>query len=74
MKRRDEFDEWRAKDPIPRLEAVLRAEGFLPEELDGALRDAQKEVEDAIAYARQAPYPDPTELDWYVFKPADESQ
>ena len=70
-KRRDELDEWRAKDPIRRLEAALVADGVLPEELDGVRRDAEKEIEDAIAYARQAPYPDPGELGWYVFKTSD---
>jgi len=71
VQRKDELPEWRRRDPIPRLRARLVARGVLPEELEAAQRDAEKEVEDAVVHARQAPYPDPAQLQWYVFRERD---
>lgn len=68
VERRDNLEEWRAQDPIPRLRAYLLARDISPEELDAVLLEAEEEVEEGIAQARAAPYPDPRELEWYLFK------
>ena len=65
--RKDELGEWRERDPIPRLRAVLSARGVPGPELDAVVRQAEREVEDAVVHAREAPYPDAAELRQYVF-------
>lgn len=67
VRRKDELGVWRARDPIARLRSQLVGRGVLEEELDAAARDAEKEVEDAVLHARQAPYPDASELGRYLF-------
>ena len=67
VRRKDELGEWRARDPIPRLRAHLVDRGVLENELDAVLREAEREVEDAVLRARKAPYPDAGELGWYLF-------
>jgi TPP-dependent pyruvate/acetoin dehydrogenase alpha subunit len=55
-------------DPIPTYEHTLRAAGVLD---DGAVaqarQQAQARVEQAIAYAKQSPIPDPADATAYVF-------
>ncbi len=72
VKRKDELKEWLDRDPIPRLRAWLLDRGTELKDLDTEVQEANKEVEDAIAGARAAPYPDTGELGWYVFKAAGE--
>ena len=49
---RAEVDAWRARDPLPRLEARLRALGALDDAGRAALeREVEAEVEDAVAFA-----------------------
>lgn len=71
-KRKDELIEWQAKDPIPRLRAYLEQRGVGKEELDAVDQEAKAEVEDAVNFARQSPYPDPSEVGWYVLAGATE--
>ena len=56
-------------DPIPTYEHTLRAAGVLD---DGAVaqarQQAQARVEQAIAYAKQSPVPDPAGATSYVFR------
>lgn len=56
----DDLEHWRARDPIARLEAALRAAGHWDDERAAAL-DAEltSTVETAWAQAMQDPYPDP---------------
>lgn len=57
---KDEFDAWRAKDPIPRLREWLIAAGLLTSEAEGALvAEVQVEVNAATEFARQSPWPAP---------------
>jgi 2-oxoisovalerate dehydrogenase E1 component alpha subunit len=54
----DEINEWRQRDPIPRLRRYLEEVGLLDEARDREL--AQRiaaELDDAIAFAEAAPYP-----------------
>jgi TPP-dependent pyruvate/acetoin dehydrogenase alpha subunit len=52
--------EWEAVDPLARLQAHASAERWLDPEAAAALeRDARAEVEAAVAFARESPYPEP---------------
>jgi TPP-dependent pyruvate/acetoin dehydrogenase alpha subunit len=57
-----EEDEWRRRDPLQRFQRRAREEGWIDAEETRAIeREAQNEVEEAIAFARQSPFP-PQEL------------
>lgn len=55
----DEAQRWRTVDPIPRFAQELRAHGVSDEALDGARAAAKAEVEDAVQFALQSPFPSP---------------
>jgi pyruvate dehydrogenase E1 component alpha subunit len=59
----DEVEEWKAKDPIPRLETYLREQEILDDE---RVAEIESEVEDRVAGAIEAaeaePRPDPEEM------------
>lgn len=53
-----EIEEWRAKDPIKRFEAVLMARGLLTEQGARAIREeSERDIELALAYAEASPEP-----------------
>jgi TPP-dependent pyruvate/acetoin dehydrogenase alpha subunit len=55
------FTEWKKKDPIARLEKVLRARKILNGKQISQLEDQiKKEVDDAVAYAESSPFPEGT--------------
>ncbi len=57
------FEEWARKDPITRLENVMMEWGFLSEAALGDLnRRIAAEVDDAVSWAEQCPFPDPATL------------
>ncbi len=57
------FEEWTKKDPITRLEAVMMEWGFLSEAArDDLGRRIGAEVDDAVSWAEQCPFPDPATL------------
>lgn len=53
----EEVESWKKKDPLPRFEKLLIAEGVLaaddPEKIKGEI---QKEIEDALTWAEAQPY------------------
>jgi pyruvate dehydrogenase E1 component alpha subunit len=54
-------DEWQQRDPIRRLERRGLDEGWLEEGAAARVEQvAQDEVEDAVRYARESPFPAPT--------------
>ena len=58
----DEIAVWKAKDPIARLERDLLARGVLtPPALEALRRGVQAEIDDAVAFAKASPEPDPSE-------------
>ncbi len=59
---REEVDGWRKKDPISRFERYLEEAGLLDEEKKGDIAERIKsEVDEAVEYAREAPYAEPEE-------------
>ena len=56
---REEVEEWKRRDPIPRFRAYLEAESLLtPSEVDAMEARIKEEVEDAVKFATEAPYPE----------------
>jgi pyruvate dehydrogenase E1 component alpha subunit len=58
-----ELEQWLKKDPIVLYEKQLKKEGVLDDAAAGKIRDdAKKEVDEAVAFARQSPQPGVDEL------------
>ncbi|MEP7736426.1 thiamine pyrophosphate-dependent dehydrogenase E1 component subunit alpha [Nocardioides sp. 31GB23] len=65
---RFDLEEAPSHDPLPRYEARLREAGVLDDTAVEQIRSAASErVEDAIAFARSSPVPDPASATSYVF-------
>ncbi len=57
------FEEWSKLDPIVRLEKRMLEEGWATrDDLDAAQAAVKAEVDDAVAFADQSPWPDPAAL------------
>jgi pyruvate dehydrogenase E1 component alpha subunit len=60
---KEEFELWLKKDPIPRFEATLREMKLLTDAQRAELRKSLvAEVETAIKFAEDSPWPEPAEL------------
>jgi pyruvate dehydrogenase E1 component alpha subunit len=60
---KEEINEWKTKDPIPRMRIYLEENKiFTPEELDGMETKAKQDIENAVEYAKNSPDPDPADL------------
>ena len=65
---RGDLDDAPQRDPIPAYEARLRADGLLDDASCGEIKaQAQARVEEAIAFAKASPVPDPAGARSYVF-------
>ena len=55
---KEEIDEWRRRDPIPRMREKLIADGVATaEELDAVEKNAADDIEAAVEFAEKSPYP-----------------
>jgi pyruvate dehydrogenase E1 component alpha subunit len=64
------FEEWAKKDPIDRLERLMRDKGWADQrDIDRVYDAVRKEVDEAVEWASQSPYPDPSELLDNVYDP-----
>jgi 2-oxoisovalerate dehydrogenase E1 component alpha subunit len=65
---REEVELHKRNDCLPKTRQCLQAEGLLgPAELDALEARAKELVDDAVAFAMQAPYPDPSEAAYPVY-------
>ena len=67
VKRKDEMKDWLPKDPIARARASLVENGVRQEELERIEQEIRLELEEAVVFARESPYPDESELLDHVF-------
>ncbi len=64
----DEYEEWRAKDPIELTRRKLRALNLLSEAEQKRMAEAlQTEIDAAFAFAKAAPLPDPSQASQFVY-------
>ncbi len=57
------FEEWAKKDPILRLEKLMMKRRWADREAIDALHaEVRREVDEAVEWAENSPYPDPSEL------------
>ncbi len=68
VRREDETEEWRRKDPVLRLLLLLQSQGMTPGEADLIAGAVNAEVEAAIEFARGSPYPAAETLPDYLFR------
>jgi pyruvate dehydrogenase E1 component alpha subunit len=66
VKRPAELEGWMEKDPIARLRGQM-LKASCPAEFETVDRECYEEVEEAVAFARESPYPDPAEVTRHVF-------
>jgi pyruvate dehydrogenase E1 component alpha subunit len=65
---RQEMAEWEARDPIPRLaERIITGRIATRAELDVINQETIREVEDAVAFAKESPSPKPEDVASYLF-------
>lgn len=67
VKRKDEMKEWLPKDPIGRARACLIELGISVTDFAGMERQIQTEVEEAVRFASQSPYPSESDIADHVF-------
>jgi acetoin:2,6-dichlorophenolindophenol oxidoreductase subunit alpha len=65
--RKDELAEWKPRDPIARLTALLAERGITDAALKAIDDRARAEIERAVALAREAPYPRADDLMEHVY-------
>lgn len=66
-----EWDEWVAKCPIKRMREKLMADGKFTREQDNALINAiQKELDEAVKFAKESPYPADGDIYTDLYAPA----
>lgn len=69
-----EIEQWRDRDPIPRLLTVMLENEFSQRELDAIDEEAVQAVEDAVAFAQDSPYSDAQTLTQGVYAHGAEAQ
>jgi TPP-dependent pyruvate/acetoin dehydrogenase alpha subunit len=69
LRSKEELDCWMKRDPIKILEKVLLDQGIMSEEERNHLqKTTSEEIEEAVKFARESPYPDKNDLLKNVFK------
>ncbi len=65
---KDEVEEWKKRDPIPRFEQHLRGEKILTDELKKKIEAGVKEeIDRAVLEAEKVPYPNPEEALQHIY-------
>ena len=69
LRTREELERWMNKCPVKVLERLLLDRGLMSNAAKERLhRDVRREIEEALDYARESPYPEPNEIARHVFK------
>jgi len=69
LRPKEEWEEWMSKCPIKRMETLLtRYNGLSHAETTEMYTSIKKEVEEAVVFAKESPYPEASELMNNVFK------
>jgi len=63
----EQAQKWKTVDPIPRYLARLRQLGVSEEHLRQVEAESRKRVDEAVAFALQSPYPDPSSIHEGIF-------
>jgi acetoin:2,6-dichlorophenolindophenol oxidoreductase subunit alpha len=71
VQRKDELPEWLPKDPIARTRRRLLDAGLSEDECQALEREAAREIETAVAFARQSPVPSEDEITKHVWASTD---
>jgi pyruvate dehydrogenase E1 component alpha subunit len=65
---KQEMDEWEKRDPIIRLgDKMIKDRKATQAELDAINQETVKEIEDAVAFAKESPSPKPDDVTSYLF-------
>ena len=67
MKRKDELKEWMPKDPVARTRKRLTELGIQLADFDQIEKEIRVELDEAIRFACESPYPDQKEILEHVF-------
>jgi TPP-dependent pyruvate/acetoin dehydrogenase alpha subunit len=67
VQRKDELKDWLPKDPIARVRQQLFDCGGRSEKCDRMAQTIRQEIEDAVIFARESPYPPESELLDHVY-------
>jgi len=63
-----EYADWKSRDPIPRYEQRLLAEGLMsPEDITAMQKEAETEVAAAFAFAEESPFPEPGDAPKHLY-------
>ena len=69
---REELEEYKAKDPIDHVLQTIQNNGFATEEQITAINEKVKaKVDEAVQFADESPYPDPSEIYTDIYKEDD---
>lgn len=65
---KEEVEEYKDKDPILHALSVLQSNNWISDsDLDAIDQEVKKEVDEAVDFAENSPYPDPSALYEYVY-------
>ncbi len=68
----EEFLEWKSRDPIPLFERYLAEKGLLTAEVQDRLtKEIEEEIEEAVLFAEQSPWPEGPEALEDIYAPTD---
>ena len=70
VKRKDELSEWLSKDPLARTRNRLRSRGVPEAECLEIERAASLEIDEAVRFACESPYPDESDMTRFVWTAA----
>ncbi len=63
----EEIDGWLAVNPVARFTKVLLENGFTEADITEMNEQADKEIDEAVAFAQSSPFPDPDKTEKVVF-------